>query len=120
MIKDQKVSEMFTLLRDGSSVADTARMLTMSKKTVRKYRDKNILPSQIERPERAYRTRVDPLEQFWPEVQERLENDHRLKPYALLQWLQQKHNSPEDHSIVVDGGFRLSQFGGLAEGGWRE
>lgn len=101
MIKDQKVSEMFTLLRYGSSVADTARMLTMSKKTVRKYRDKNVLPSQIERPERAYRTRVDPLERFWPEVQEQLENDHRLKPYALLEWLQQKYNSADDSSAQL-------------------
>ncbi|MCS7469198.1 IS21 family transposase [Stieleria sp. ICT_E10.1] len=93
---------MLTLLRDGSSVADTARMLTMSEKTVRKYRDSNVLPSQIERPQRTYRTRNDPLEQFWPEVQERLENDHRLKPYALLQWLQQKYNSADDDTIVPD------------------
>ncbi len=37
----------------------------MSEKTVRKYRDADQLPSQIERPERSYRTRPDPLAEYW-------------------------------------------------------
>lgn len=94
MHKDFKVSRMFTMLRDGCSVAETARKLPMSEKTVRKYRDKSLLPSQIQRPRRDYRTRLDPLDRFWPEIEKLLEADRRLKPYALLQWLQQKYNSP--------------------------
>ncbi len=94
MHKDFKVSRLFTMLRDGCSVAETARKLPMSEKTVRKYRDKKLLPSQIERPQRDYRTRLDPLDRFWPEIEELLQADSRLKPYAILQWLQQKYNPP--------------------------
>ncbi|MCS5618665.1 MAG: hypothetical protein NZ808_02305 [Myxococcota bacterium] len=49
----------------------------MSEKTVRKYRDANQLPSQIERPERAYRTRQDPLADFWSEIEARIFNKIR-------------------------------------------
>ena len=94
MYKDFQVSNLFAMLRNGSSVAETARKLPMSQKTVRKYRDKNLLPSQIQRPRRDYRTRLDPLDRFWPEIEKLLESDRRLKPYAILQWLQQKYNSP--------------------------
>lgn len=94
MIKDFKVSKMFTMLRNGCAVAEIARRLPMSEKTIRSYRDKNALPSQVERPPRTHRTRVDPLEAFWPEVAELLESDSRLKPITLLDWLQQKHNVP--------------------------
>jgi len=38
---------MFTVLRNGSSLATTAWKLRMAKKTARKYRDRNVLPSQI-------------------------------------------------------------------------
>lgn len=79
MLKDQQVSQMFTMLRQECSVANTARKLTVSRKSVRKYRDKNVLPSQIDHPARIYRTRVDPLERFWPEVEQLLQNDHRMK-----------------------------------------
>ena len=37
----------------------------MSEKTVRNYRDAGQLPSQIERPARSYRTRPDPLAEYW-------------------------------------------------------
>ena len=94
MLKDIQVSRMFTMLRDGCPVAEIARRLPMSEKTVRKYRDKNLLPSQVQRPPRNYRTRVDPLDRVWPEIEELLQADPRLKPFALLQWLQQKYNSP--------------------------
>jgi len=94
MLKDIQASKMFTMLRNGCAVAEIARRLPVSEKTIRAYRDKDLLPSQVERAPRTHRTRLDPLEAFWPEVEALLESDPRLKPITLLGWLQQKHNLP--------------------------
>ena len=94
MLKDFLASKMFTMLRNGCAVAEIARRLPMSEKTIRTYRDKDLLPSQVERAPRTHRTRIDPLEAYWPEVEALLESDPRLKPITLLGWLQQKHNLP--------------------------
>lgn len=74
----------------------------MSEKTVRKYRDADQLPSQQERPKREYRTRQDPLADFWSEIEARLEEDSQLKPYAILDWLKQKYNTRDDAPRVTD------------------
>lgn len=95
MLKDFKASKMFTLLRNGCAVAEIARRLTVSEKTIRTYRDRDLLPSQVERAPRTHRTRVDPLEAFWPEIEALLKSDPQLKPITVLGWLQQKHNLPE-------------------------
>ena len=60
----------------------------MSEKTARDYRDDDRLPSQRKTP-RDYRTRRDPFAEIWPEVQQRLEDEPRLKAYTLFGWLQQ-------------------------------
>ena len=80
MVKDMVASMMFALLREGESVASIARRLRMGEKTIRKYREANQLPSQIEQPARTYRTREDPLAEFWGEIAERLAKEPRLKP----------------------------------------
>ncbi len=74
----------------------------MSPKTVRKYRDADQLPSQIERRQRTYRTRQDPLAEFWDEIEELLQQDSQLKPYAILDWLKQKYNPPQGEPRVTD------------------
>lgn len=102
MITDVRASMMFLLLRQGESVAAISRRLKMSEKSVRKYRQADLLPSQIERPERSYRTRQDPLAEFWSEIEALLQQDSRLKPYAILDWLKQKHNPPEGQPRVTD------------------
>ena len=95
MLKDAKAGRMFSLLHQNVPVAEIARTLHMGERTIRKYRDKGILPSQQPRPPRTYRTRPDPLEAYWPEIEAFLEADPRLKPVALLDWLKQKYNDPE-------------------------
>ena len=102
MITDVRASEMFLLLREGSSVAEISRRLRMSEKTVRKYRDGDQLPIQIERPRRTYRTRQDPLAEYWGEIEVLLESDRRLKPYAILEWLKQKYNPLEGEPVITD------------------
>ena len=102
MITDVRASKMFRFLRDGESVVSISRRLKMGEKTIRKYRDADQLPSQIERPERNYRTRPDPLTEFWPEIETLLQGDSKLKPYAILDWLKQKHNPPEGEPRITN------------------
>ena len=94
MLKDEKAGRMFSMLHRGQAVAEIARRLKMSERTIRKYRDAGILPSQQPRQRREYRTRRDPLEPYWSEVEELLREDSQLRPFALLDWLKQKYNPP--------------------------
>ncbi|MEP3477817.1 MAG: hypothetical protein ABJZ55_01080 [Fuerstiella sp.] len=64
----------------------------MSEKTARKFRDEDGLPSQ-KKTTRTYRTRNDPFEAVWDDVQQRLEVEPRLKAKTLFEWLQQSHPS---------------------------
>ena len=102
MITDVRASQMFLLLHEAESVASIARRLKMSEKTVRKYREADQLPSQIKRPRRAYRTRQDPLAEFWSEIEGLLQQDRRVKPYAILDWLKQKYNLPDAEPRISD------------------
>ncbi len=102
MITDVRASKMFLLRHENESVASIARRLKMGEKTVRKYRAADRLPSQIERTERAYRTREDPLAEYWSEIAALLEQDPRLKPYAILDWLKQKYNPPQGEPRLTD------------------
>jgi hypothetical protein len=88
MISDGQVKELRRLLLDGKSLALSARMTEMSGKTARDYRDDDRLPSQRKTP-RDYRTRPDPFVEVWPEVQQRLQDQPRLKAHTLFSWLQQ-------------------------------
>jgi hypothetical protein len=94
MLTDEKAGRMFSMLHCGHPVAQIAGRLEMGERTIRKYRASGVLPSQQERRPRDYRTREDPLEPFWPEIEELLEGDARLRPFALLDWLKQKYNPP--------------------------
>jgi len=88
MIKDGPVKELRRLLSLGRSLAASARMTEMTEKTARKYRDDGRLPSE-RKTARNYRTRVDPFEDVWAEVQRKLEGEPALKAVTLFEWLQQ-------------------------------
>lgn len=102
MITDWKASLVWAMLTEGRSVASVARKLEMGEKTVRKYRDGGQLPSQVEKSPRDYRTRKDPLADYWDEVEAFLKQDTRLKPFAILEWLKQKYNKPDSEPVVTD------------------
>ena len=101
MLTDGKAGRMFLMLHSGHSVAAGAERLKMGERTIRYYRDARILPSQRERRPREYRTRKDPLQPFWPEIEELLEEDSQLRPFALLDWLKQKYNDRADGQSEV-------------------
>ena len=90
MVKDGHVKELRRLLVLGRTLAASARMTEMSEKTARKYRDDERLPSE-RKATRDYRTRIDPFEEVWGEVQQRLEVEPKLKAKTLFDWLQQNY-----------------------------
>ena len=65
-------------------------------KTVRKYTEKNVVPKPMG--QREYQTRIAPLDEFWPEIKELLDNDSKLKPYAILEFMMDKYPNKFDPS----------------------
>lgn len=57
-----------------------------SRKTVRKYEQLGKLPSELTAP-RSYRTRADPLEADWEEVEGMLKDAPELEAKTLFEWL---------------------------------
>jgi hypothetical protein len=90
MITDGQVRKLRRLLWRGESVAAASRKTGMDEKTGRKYRDSGGLPSMRES-RRTWRTRVDPFAGVWPEAQERLEAEPRLRAFTLFDWLQERY-----------------------------
>jgi hypothetical protein len=87
MIKDGQVRELFRLLSMGRRLALAARKTDMDEKTARKYREAKQLPSQRATP-RHWRTRLDPFEQVWPRIEQRLQEEPGLQAITLFRWLQ--------------------------------
>ena len=65
-------------------------------KTVHKYTDSNVVSKRAT--QRDYRTRTAPLDAYWPEIKALLENDPKLKPYAILEFMLDKHQTDFDSS----------------------
>jgi len=57
-----------------------------SRKTVRKYEQLGELPSELKEP-RKYRTRPDPFEKDWAEVEKKLKEAPELEAKTLFEWL---------------------------------
>ncbi len=58
----------------------------LSRKTARKYLKSGKLPSQCQ-PERYWRTRSDPFESVWPEVEEILKRSPTVEATAVFEYL---------------------------------
>lgn len=63
-----------------------AKANTNSRKTVAKYERAGKLPSELKQP-RSYRTRQDPFETDWPEMEQMLTAAPELEARALFDWL---------------------------------
>ncbi len=91
MVTDGQVRKLRRLLLRGESLAATARKTGMDEKTGRKYRDSPEPPS-MRKSRRTWRTRVDPFADVWPEVQQRLEAEPRLRAFTLFDGLQDRYS----------------------------
>ena len=90
MIADAQVRRLMKLIRTEKTLAVAAAKAGMDEKTARKYRDAGRLPSQLAA-EPTWRTRVDPFEQVWPEVEDLLNHNPGLEAKQLFEYLQRQH-----------------------------
>jgi hypothetical protein len=94
VVTDQQVRKLMKLnQKECLSVA--AAKSGMSENTARKYLRHRRLSSQV-KAERAWRTREDPFEEDWSEVQLKLEINPGLESKTLFEWLQR--SSPGRYS----------------------
>jgi hypothetical protein len=78
------------MLSEGKKLSTSAMKTGMDEKTARKYRDTGLLPSELKK-EHAWRTRVDPFEEDWPEIAELLSVEPNLEALTLFRYLQRKY-----------------------------
>ena len=62
----------------------------MDRKTARKYVAAGTLPSTMVQP-RDWRTRPDPFEEHWPEIEAKLRETPELEAKTVFEWLQGQH-----------------------------
>lgn len=90
MVTDQQVRRLMRFIREGDGLGTAAAQAGMSENTARRYRGKGQLPSAV-RPEHKWRTRPDPLQEVWPELQEMLEAHPGLLGSALFEELERRY-----------------------------
>jgi hypothetical protein len=84
-------------------VSHAAMKAGMDRKTARKYIEAGKLPSEMVKA-RDWRTRADPFEEHWPEIEERLRATPELEAKTLFELLREQH--PDRY---VDGQLRTLQ-----------
>ena len=78
------------LRKTEKTLGTAAAKAGMDEKTARKWRRSGKLPSQC-RMERYWRTRADPFEEVWPEVEEVLERSPTVQAKTLFDYLCRKY-----------------------------
>ena len=90
MINDHQVKKLRMDLNGGMTLAKAAVRSGMSEKTARKYRTMNQLPSEAEQPH-DWRTRTNPFEAVWDDVQQQLTQSPGLQAKTIFQSLQRQY-----------------------------
>ena len=90
MINDQQFKKLRRDLNGGMTLANAALRSGMSEKTARKYRNMNQLPSEAQQPHH-WRTRSDPFESVWDEIEQQLQQSPSLQAKTIFQFLQRQH-----------------------------
>jgi len=90
MVTDQQVRLLMMAINEGKTQITAAAKAGMSERTARKYIKSGRYPSETKR-DRKYRTRKDPFEDIWPEVEEFLAENAGLEGKALFEYIQRKY-----------------------------
>ncbi len=92
MITDNQVRKLKKYLSQGKTLEVSAARSGMDEKTARKYRDLNVLPSEIKASRsRTWRTREDPFQEVWNIIKPFLEINGGLEAKTLFQYLQREY-----------------------------
>lgn len=103
MVTDSQVRKLMEELSKHGKVGLAALRTGMDPKTARKYSRSGKLPSQS-KSARSWRTRPDPFEEVWPEIERMLDLAPELQAQAVFDLLQEKY--PERYQ---DGQLRTLQ-----------
>lgn len=99
MVTDAQVKELWRWLSQGKTVTFAARKANMDRKTASKYVNETELPSSYREP-RSYRTRANPFESVWSEVEAMLIDEPKLQAKTLFYWLQRQYPGKFDNSLL--------------------
>jgi hypothetical protein len=90
LVTDKQVRRLFALVKAEGSLETAAAKAGMDAKTARKYRRLGRVPSELG-PRPQWRTREDPFEKVWEEVQSLLEVNQRLEAKTIFEYLQRRY-----------------------------
>ena len=91
MVTDRQVRTLWDWFGKEASLTFAAAKAGMDRKTARKYRHSQHLPSQVPRGERTYRTRPDPFAEVWGEVEAMLEHGSGWEAKTLFEEMQRRY-----------------------------
>jgi len=86
VLTNAEVRELFRLVDRGIPLVHAARAIGRSERAARRYAKARRLPSQMKQ-DRTYRTRRDPFEDFWPDLEQRLSDAPALEAKTLFDYL---------------------------------
>jgi transposase len=90
VITDQQVRLLMKLLSEDKPLIQAAVRAGMSEPTARKYARSGQMPSEVT-PPRTWRTRPDPYEEVWPEIDALLKKDGGLEAKTIFKELQERY-----------------------------
>ena len=90
MVTDNQVRRLMKLVQTEKTKVLASAKAGMDPKTARKYLVTGRLPSQV-RQEHTWKTRQDPFEEVWGEVERLLKEDARFEATTLFEWLQREY-----------------------------
>ena len=86
---DEDVCRLWEALGRRMTLQQAAEVAGMSLPTARKYFRGGRMPSEMKEP-RTWRTRENPFEEVWPEIEAMLREEPRLKAKTIFEELQAK------------------------------
>src|SRR3954451_4202210 len=89
MVTDRQFRRLRKLIQIENTLANAADRANIDEKTARKYRDSDVLPSQQRAPH-AWRTREDPFQDVWTELEAQLRLNPGLQAKTLFLDLQRR------------------------------
>lgn len=92
MTKPWKQAQIRRVFGVNHNYSKTAKECDVDPKTVHRYVDQQPGSRSVKKTRRAYKTRVAAeFEAFWPEIEQLLNGDNELKPYAILEHMIEIH-----------------------------
>lgn len=89
MVTDNQVRTLYTAMKKSSTLSAAADKAGMDRKTARKYLQSGKLPSELIY-SHTWRTRLDPFEEVWPSIREKLQINPGLQGKTLFEDLQRR------------------------------